>query len=137
VQPDLNVELAAAWAEKAGGDLAMARAGLASAQVPAWAIGFHCQQAVEKCLKAWIALHGSAPPSTHDLQRLAGAVGPDAEPFPLDTLQMARLQPFAVSERYPVLRNANVERADTEALAGDAERSVAWIERELRRRSDG
>jgi hypothetical protein len=32
--------------------------------------GFHVQQAVEKLLKAWLALLGKAYPATHDLARL-------------------------------------------------------------------
>jgi HEPN domain-containing protein len=30
-------------------------------------IGFHCQQAVEKCLKAFLVLHDIEPPRSHDL----------------------------------------------------------------------
>ena len=33
--------------------------------------GFHIQQAVEKLLKAWLALLGKAYPATHDLARLS------------------------------------------------------------------
>jgi HEPN domain-containing protein len=32
--------------------------------------GFHAQQAVEKALKAWLALRGEHYPLTHDLPRL-------------------------------------------------------------------
>jgi len=32
--------------------------------------GFHAQQAVEKCLKAWITLFGAEYPRTHDLSFL-------------------------------------------------------------------
>jgi hypothetical protein len=32
--------------------------------------GFHCQQAVEKLLKAWLSLGGIAFPRTHDLRLL-------------------------------------------------------------------
>ena len=35
-------------------------------------IGFHAQQAVEKCLKAILALHGVAFRKTHDLDELLG-----------------------------------------------------------------
>jgi HEPN domain-containing protein len=32
--------------------------------------GFHCQQAVEKLLKAWLSISGVACPRTHDLRLL-------------------------------------------------------------------
>ena len=32
--------------------------------------GFHVQQAVEKCLKAWLCVNGITFPFTHDLNRL-------------------------------------------------------------------
>jgi len=38
--------------------------------VPIEIICFHCQQAAEKILKAYIAANGSAPPKTHDLEIL-------------------------------------------------------------------
>jgi HEPN domain-containing protein len=43
--------------------------------------GFHAQQAIEKTLKAWIALLGQEYPFVHDvdalLNRLGGAQGDD------------------------------------------------------------
>jgi HEPN domain-containing protein len=33
-------------------------------------VGFHVQQAVEKCLKAWLCVKGVTFPFTHDLNRL-------------------------------------------------------------------
>jgi hypothetical protein len=41
--------------------------------------GFHCQQAVEKLLKAWLSLLGVAYPRTHDLRLLLQLVG-DIDP---------------------------------------------------------
>jgi HEPN domain-containing protein len=64
-------------------------------------IGFHCQQAVEKCLKAFLVLHDIEPPRSHDLLYLktnCQSIGslPEIE----DTI-LSRLNPYAVEHRYP------------------------------------
>lgn len=43
---------------------------LGSDQCPADAVCFHCQQFVEKLLKALLTRHGVEAPKTHDLRRL-------------------------------------------------------------------
>ena len=61
--------------------------------------GFHTQQAVEKSLKAWIALLGDTYPLTHDIRSLLDrleAHGLDMDPW----RGMARFTPFAVAFRY-------------------------------------
>lgn len=65
------------------------------------AAGFHLQQAVEKSLKAWLALKGADYPKTHDLSlllRLLEDAGEDIEPF----WHLLRLNPFAVQFRCEV-----------------------------------
>lgn len=75
---------------------------LARAQDPQMdAAGFHLQQAVEKSLKAWLALKRIDYPRTHDLSlllRLLEDVGEDIEPF----WCLLGLNPFAVQFRYEV-----------------------------------
>ena len=44
-------------------------------------ICFHCQQAVEKYLKAYLMYHEIAPPKTHDLLRLAAICSDFDEAF--------------------------------------------------------
>lgn len=61
--------------------------------------GFHLQQAVEKSLKAWLAIKGVAYPRTHDLSLLLGLLedhGQNIEPF----WSLLELNPFAVQFRY-------------------------------------
>ena len=63
------------------------------------AAGFHLQQAVEKSLKAWLALDGVDYPRTHDLNPLLGLLedqGENVEPF----WSLLELNPFAVQFRY-------------------------------------
>ncbi len=64
-------------------------------------VGFHCQQAAEKYLKALLTRYQIEFPKTHDIKRLlslvSGASGPVAE-----SLSAARwLTPFGVEIRYP------------------------------------
>lgn len=73
---------------------------LAHAEDPqADAAGFHLQQAVEKALKAWLALKGADYPRTHDLNPLLGLLedqDENIEPF----WTLLELNPFAVQFRY-------------------------------------
>jgi len=63
------------------------------------AAGFHLQQAVEKSLKAWLALKGIDYPRTHDLNPLLGLLEDQDENIgPFWTL--LELNPFAVQFRY-------------------------------------
>lgn len=63
--------------------------------------GFHCQQVVEKALKACLAAHGLVYPRTHDLTLLfdlAADSGTDLSEF----ADLDWLTPFAVRWRYDV-----------------------------------
>jgi len=63
------------------------------------AAGFHLQQAVEKAVKAWLALKAVDYPRTHDLSLLLGLLEDRAEsiePF----WSLLELNPFAVQFRY-------------------------------------
>lgn len=69
------------------------------AQVADVICGFHAQQAVEKALKAWLAILGYEYPFTHDLARLFSLLrraGADVERF----RPLARFTPYAVQARY-------------------------------------
>lgn len=61
--------------------------------------GFHAQQAVEKSLKAWLAMRTVDYPLTHDLSRLMSlleAQGIEMEPY----WPLVELTVFAVQARY-------------------------------------
>jgi len=88
------------------------------------AAGFHLQQAVEKSLKAWLALRRIDYPRTHDLNPLLGSLedgGEDIEPF----WPLLRLNPFAVQFRYEV---AGEDLPDFERLAQLAGQLLAYVE---------
>jgi HEPN domain-containing protein len=67
------------------------------------AIGFHAQQAIEKCLKAVLA--GKAVPfrKTHDLMELVDLLNDRVQLTPPDINVLDQLNPFAVTFRYELL----------------------------------
>ncbi|MBF0310039.1 MAG: HEPN domain-containing protein [Magnetococcales bacterium] len=75
--------------------------------VPVEACGFHAQQAVEKALKAWLALLGQKPPRAHSLSILIQqleTLGVEVEPL----WDFAELSPFAVQFRYESLDGMDI-----------------------------
>ena len=87
---DADLEVALRMAEEAGDNLRIREI-----------VGFHCQQAAEKYLKALLTRYQIEFPKTHDIKRLLNLVsvanGPVAE-----SLSAAKwLTPFGVEIRYP------------------------------------
>lgn len=96
--------------------------------------GFHTEQAVEKLLKALLALLGQTYPATHDLVRLVDMLkAHDVETARFD--ELVEYTPYAVQFRYgasdpgtmPLDRNTAVQRV--EALLEEVRRRVEDIER--------
>ena len=81
-------------------------------------VGFHAQQAIEKSLKAVLAVRGFEIPRTHDLDLLTRLVGGDG-----DELGDAKaLSPWAVATRYDDV-DATLDRREAVEIA---ERSLTW-----------
>lgn len=96
-----EMDLARQWLAKAQNDLLNADNNLKSETVPYDTVCFHCQQASEKLLKAYLVARGVPPPLTHDLLLLLEEILPycaDAETLRDD---LALLMPYAVGIRYP------------------------------------
>jgi HEPN domain-containing protein len=94
-------ELVRDWLARAGRDLRSARL-LAAADDPPLDIAiYHCQQAAEKSLKAWLQGQDIPFPKTHDLitlvQRASGTHGDFSQLGPA----AAALTPYATAFRYP------------------------------------
>lgn len=62
--------------------------------------GFHCQQAVEKLLKALLAAVGVGFGRTHDLGHLMDLVSDRGHILPTSTLDLDRLTPYGTILRY-------------------------------------
>ena len=96
-----ELEIARQWLAKTINDLLNADNNLTSQEIPFDTVCFHCQQAAEKLLKAYLVGNGQLYPITHDLFLILENVLPlnsEAEKL-RDAL--AILMPYAVEIRYP------------------------------------
>ena len=65
-------------------------------------ICYHCQQAVEKYLKAFLCYNGMIPPRLHILETLCALCSEYDAAFNGIAKDCAYLTPFAVNARYPL-----------------------------------
>jgi len=89
------------WLQKARGDLRCAEIDLAALPPATEDALFHCQQAVEKSLKAFLVWHDEPFGRSHDLGRLgkrAAGLDPTLEPL---VEQVVELTKYAWILRYP------------------------------------
>ena len=93
--PDASEPMVQQFIEKAEHDLRAADL-LAREDALANVVCFHCQQAVEKMLKAALLASGAEPPRTHDLG------------FLLETLETARRVPAGLREACAALADYGV-----------------------------
>lgn len=74
-------------------------------------VGFHAQQAVEKCLKAVLARHAVAVRKTHDLHALMDLLADHNLPVPPMRTEIIELNPFAVILRYELAETEPLDRS--------------------------
>lgn len=99
----LNKLLVREWLDKADADYEVATSLFRSKKKKKinYIIGFHCQQAIEKYLKALLLCHKTDFPKIHDLIKLLNLIK-TKDPF-LNGIknELNILNPFAVWLRYP------------------------------------
>ncbi len=96
-----EIQIARQWLAKAENDLLNADNNLAASRVPYDTVCFHCQQAAEKLLKAFLIGNGQKAPRTHDLLLLLEKVLPLSAAAEQLRDAMAMLLPYAIEIRYP------------------------------------
>lgn len=89
------------WIAKGSQDLQSAQWLLESPDALNDAVGFHCQQAAEKVLKAYLTWREVPFERTHSLVALVGKCLPFDETFEDLRLAATSLTPYAVAARYP------------------------------------
>jgi len=94
-------DLAKQWLAKAENDLLNADNNLKAESIPYDTVCFHCQQAAEKLLKAYLVARGVQPPFTHDLLLLLEEILPYCAEAEILRDDLALLMPYAVGVRYP------------------------------------
>jgi HEPN domain-containing protein len=89
------------WIAKAEIDYRTARQLAEGAEVLLEPIAFHCQQAAEKYLKAFLVSRGVEFPKTHDIRQLLYLVEPLAPELAAGLRDLDALTPYGVEIRYP------------------------------------
>lgn len=123
-------EIARQWLAKAMNDLLNADNNLKAEEVPYDTVCFHCQQAAEKLLKAFLAARGEPPPMTHDLFLVLENVSPLNSHAGQLGDDLAILMPYAVEVRYPDESHMPSEQDAREARAA-ADHVLKWLEAAL------
>jgi HEPN domain-containing protein len=125
--PDDPVE---SWVWLSNRDLKSARDALEDANYPD--VFFHCQQAVEKRLKAAIARQRpEPPPRTHRLWRLSEICG--LRPSDEQKELMELLTPLYADARYPeAMPQAVLDAAYAKRALAETEEFIKWLDRQLR-----
>jgi len=119
-------EQALLYLGKAAADEALLDEVLASPRVADETIGFHCQQAAEKLLKALLSEHGVAFRRTPDLRELMDALTDAGHLLPPDLEDLDTLTPFGVFFRYEEWpAGAALDRGQARGMV---RRLRAWVE---------
>ena len=100
--PIHSKEVAKQWVEKAEEDFRNAEYTLTMPKhCPYSTVCFHCQQCVEKYIKALLVLHEVEFPRIHDIGELIRLL-PENMPLSLTDEEQERLSDYAVMVRYPM-----------------------------------
>lgn len=118
----MSVELVAEWIAKAEEDFSTATL-LYKAKKNPNNLGFHCQQSIEKLLKALLVKQGITPSRTHDLLEIIGDCLKQEPGLKVFIKHLMVLNPFAVVARYP---------GDAEATLKEARQAYTYT-KELRK----
>ena len=115
--------VAAMMLRSAGIDVAACKALDAAPGMVDTVIGFHAQQACEKCLKATLATQGAEVPRTHDLLRLVELLDARGIAIPASARWIDALNPYAVEARYGMVEPGKLDRPCTLATIDEV---LAW-----------
>ena len=117
-----ELEVARLLLRKATSDVAAGRTLAADPDQHDDVVGFHLQQAVEKALKAVLALRSLEIPRTHDILLLLGLLEVAKLDLPGAVKEAAVLTPWAVAMRYDEME-ATLDRRSALSIA---EATVGW-----------
>lgn len=114
--PDPKVDLTRQWLRVAAEDLSLAE--LAHHAEPPLLSGvvYHCEQAFEKALKAWLAWHDQPLRGTHDLVELVSECELIDPAFAALTEAADTISPFSTAFRYPPIAVGPTDLDALEAL---------------------
>ncbi len=110
------VDLARAYLKLADRDIKALDLLIRSEEIDDETIGFHAQQAAEKCLKAVLALHIIPFRKTHDLQELMDLMIDNGKSLPPNADKLEVLNPYAVLLRYDFVEFKGFDRGSAYEL---------------------
>jgi len=93
-------------------------------------VGFHCQQAMEKLLKAALSHHGVRYRKIHDLREIMDILTDAGHPLPGDLEDIDSLSPYGSLFRYDVIPS-NVS-LDRQKALDMVRRLRKWVEQQIR-----
>jgi HEPN domain-containing protein len=125
-----SIELARMWLAKARSDLATAHLLIKGEEKHLDTGSYHCQQAAEKALKAWLTRQEVVFPNTHSLEDLLAICIPSAPAFGQFQGHAEQLTPLATAYRYPADASAPDIALASQALAL-AEEICGFCEQQL------
>jgi HEPN domain-containing protein len=120
-------DLAKKWFHKGNNDLTAGKYLLSMPKPPADIICFHGQQAVEKYLKSFLALHGTEIPRIHDLEELIFLCEEIDSEFSELYEITSELSSYAVDVRYPTEGDYDVSNEDAHRAIDIAEKIEKFI----------
>lgn len=124
------LDLAKAFLEKGREDEVLLERIVTDAAIADSLFGFHAQQAVEKYLKALLAVEQERPERTHDLGVLIEQCRQAGHDLSSDLADVSDLSRYAVQERYPLAVTPPIDRAEAlQQVASVRE----WVENEVER----
>ena len=129
-----SIDLAKRLLDAADNDELMARSLLPIEGVTDAGSGFHAQQAVEKSIKAILAVKGIEFPFIHDLERLGELCRESGVALPSTLDGVQKLTPFATLERYGSEEPGSLDRDKALEWAAAA---VEWARRQVESASAG
>ncbi len=126
-----NNQIVAAWIEKGDHDLGSAK--VIFQYIPEYfdTIAFHCQQAVEKYLKAMLVFHQIEFQRTHDLPYLLELLSRKIKVDPEHFDKAIILNGFAVEIRYPDL-TVKLSKEELQEAIGIAEFFRKFISQQIK-----
>ncbi|TSC93488.1 MAG: HEPN domain-containing protein [Candidatus Berkelbacteria bacterium Licking1014_7] len=114
------------WIAKAEGDLIAAEA-ILTAKAPGWAAGFHCQQAVEKILKALLLYSANSYPKEHDLTKLYQLANKTGSDITLVKKEIFVLTDYYVGSRYPGIKQSEITLKQAKQAYNNARRVFDFV----------
>ncbi len=124
-------EAARALMKKAKGDRHACHRLLDDPLTPAWIVGFHAQQAVEKAIKAVLASASVEFPRTHNLTMLVELLRKNNLSAPPNEEELAVLTPFGTVLRYDDLLPEEDLPLDRTRAAACVDQVLSWAESSL------